>query len=120
MDLETISEYRAQAVAQSAPPRGSDSWVNWVNRAADRLREIAIEEAVEDPTGSSFAILLHDEIANVRLWAAHHFLELFNKRSLQETTAALNIIEVAARGDSAAALGERMWLEEWRRNQDAG
>jgi hypothetical protein len=120
MTPEASSEYRAQAVAQSAPLRGTDAWVNWVNRAADRMRELAIQEAAQDPTGSSFAQLLRDELPNVRLWSAHHFLELFTERSAEETSAALSIIEAAAHGESAAAFGEQLWLKEWRQNHPGG
>jgi HEAT repeat protein len=120
MTRDHLAEYRAQVVAHSAPLRGTDTWVAWVSTAADRLREIAVEEAAHDPAGLSFVALLEDESSNVRTWAAHHLLELFDKRSLPVEQRALNIIEAAARGDSATALGERMWLEEWRRGHQAG
>ncbi len=120
MTPEAISQYRAQAVAQSAPLRATDAWVNWVNRAADRMRELAVQEAAQDPTGSSFAQLLRDEIPNVRLWSAHHFLELFTLRSAENTSFAVAIIESAARGQSAAALGEQLWLTEWRKDHPGG
>ena len=120
MSPDKVSEYRAQVVTHSAPLRGTDSWVNWVNAAADRLREIAIQEAAQDSTGSQFAVLLDDESPAVRVWAAHHILELFGNRSFAVQQQALNVVEEATRGDSAAALGERMWLEEWRREHQAG
>ena len=83
-------------------------------RGCRPTRKIAIDEAAHDPAGLRFVVLLEDESPNVRTWAAHHVLELFDKRSLSLEQQALNIIEAAARGDSLAALGERQWLEEWR------
>jgi len=115
-----LSEYRAQALAHSAPARGTDAWVKWVNSAADRLREIAILEAAGDPTASRFAVLLADDSASVRTWAAHHVLELFHNRSPELEQLALKAIEAAALGDTANALGERMWLEEWRSTHPVG
>jgi hypothetical protein len=84
------------------------------------LRELASEEAQQDRTGSSFGQLLRDDLANVRLWSAHHLLELFADPSPEDAAVALTLIEAAAVGDSAAAFGERMWLDEWRRKHKVG
>ena len=88
------------------------------NRAADRLRSIAKAIAARGPRATEgFSLLLSDPDAPQASWAAHHLLELMNPDESQEERA-LAIITALAEGQTAYALGTRMWLENWRRTRN--
>ena len=65
------------------------------------------------PGADRFSALLDDSQYHVALWAAHHVLEL-GQPDEPTKQRALGIIERASRGTDANALGERIWLQEWR------
>ena len=82
------------------------------NKAADRMRLIATSLSASQAGQVAFEQLLTSPNPVLALWAAHHLLELMSPiESVQE--AALALIASAAKGDSAHALGEAMWLESW-------
>ena len=83
------------------------------NAAADRMRALAAEWGQDPTVQACFETLLWDANGPLAKWAAHHLLELMSP-SPRGKAQALLILEGAARGDSAEAMGERMWLDAWR------
>ena len=84
------------------------------NRRATRMRKIATEIQTHHPTlKNAFCELLFHENLGVRLWVAHHVLEVMNcDKSYRK--AALREIRIKARMDkSANGFGERVWLQNW-------
>ncbi len=84
------------------------------NRKATRMRKIATEIETDHPDlKQEFCELLSHENAGVRLWVAHHVLEVMNcDKSYRK--AALQEIRYAARTDKTAnGFGEKMWLKDW-------
>lgn len=109
---QLITEYLANQELHAAVDFGNKSSVKAGNKAADRMRNIAAElrEATESTT--RFEALLDHPNPMVRKWVAHHLLELMEP-SKSAVERSLSIIEQASLGDSAEALGERMWLASW-------
>lgn len=84
-------------------------------RLADRLREIPrIIEADGGESREEFCQLLFHKKDSVRLWAAHHILEVMNcgpavrKTALKEIKYCIQHDE-----DRLHALGNKLWLENW-------
>ena len=84
------------------------------NRSADRLREIASEinhdRSEEKP---AFSHLLFHERADIRIWAAHHILEVMDYHGETRKYALKENSLVASCDESINGLGNRMWLEQW-------
>lgn len=84
------------------------------NRKATRMRKIATEIETDHPDlKQEFCELLSHENKEIRLWVAHHILEVMNcDQSCRK--AALKEIRHKARTDKTTnGLGERMWLNKW-------
>jgi len=90
------------------------------NNSSDRMRAIVHKVvAMGQDAVNSFAIVLEEEPA--ALWAAHQLVEL---AELDSTTLlrCFKRVELArtqaeAEGQGATAMGEEMWLKEWRANK---
>lgn len=67
------------------------------------------------PALTDFSSLLDADDATAA-WAAHHVLEHFAPNN-DTKRRALAIIEREAAGDGVNAMGNRMWLEEWRKHK---
>lgn len=88
--------------------------VNDYNRKATRMRKIATEIETDHPDlKQEFCKLFSHENDGVRLWVAHHVLEVMDcHKSCRK--AALKEIRHKARTDRTVnGLGEKMWLKEW-------
>lgn len=79
------------------------------NKLADRLRKIATTIETKNPEyKSDFCHLLFHDNSNVRVWCAHHVLEVmsyeneYNRMALAEITA-----------HAKNHLGEKLWLDQW-------
>jgi hypothetical protein len=117
MDVQSIEqligEYRSCADAHNEPGDGSDSWVERVNHAADRMIVIARRVAEGGPEAvSRFGSLLQTDRPHVSLWAAHHLLDFMNPDP-GAREAALALIERTATGEGVLASGEKHWLDNW-------
>ncbi len=88
--------------------------VNEYNRKVTRMRKIAIEIENEYPgLKYAFCQLLSHENMGVRVWAAHHILEIMDFGQSSQKSA-LNVIRHKARNDKTVnGLGEKMWLKNW-------
>lgn len=84
------------------------------NRKVTRMRKIATEIEANHPTlKNDFCELLFHENSGVRLWVAHHVLEVMNCDKFYRK-AALQEIRYKARMDKTAnGFGEKIWLQNW-------
>ena len=84
------------------------------NCKVTRMRKIATEIERNYPElKNEFCKLLSHERAGVRIWVAHHVLEVMNCDKLYRI-AALKEIRHSARMDKTAnGFGEKIWLKEW-------
>ncbi len=112
-----VGEYRSAATAHNEPNDGSTAWITRVNQAAGRMVLIARELAGGGAEAvAALAQLVQSEDQHLSVWAAHHLLD-FGEPNEAARTQALSVIERAAQGDGAQAYGERLWLENWRAEQ---
>ena len=82
------------------------------NKLADKLRVIAKDIEFETPKyKNAFAELLTHENQNVKLWCAHHMLEVMNYDDKDRKNALLVIKDY-----SINSYGEKIWLEDWFTN----
>ena len=110
--MELIEEYISTAIELEMlnTPHIKNADVKLNNKLAKRLRNIAQTLAKESSQPSEFAKLLEHDNANVRIWAAHHMLEVFEHNDVQ-THKALAVIRKSAE----TSVGEKMWLNKWLR-----
>lgn len=84
------------------------------NRKVMRMRSIAgeIEKDYSELKDKFCDLLSHEELG-VRLWVAHHVLEVMNCEQNQRK-AALTIIRYEAKTNKTAnGFGEKIWLKDW-------
>lgn len=92
----------------------SNSKVKKNNKLADKIRKIAIEIEQEHPdTKYAFYQLIFHENPSVRIWVAHHVLEVMNYDNECKSGALKEIAYVAAHGSGVNSLGNKMWLTNW-------
>lgn len=84
------------------------------NRKVTRMRKIAAEIEQNYPNlKNEFCKLLSHESMGIRLWVAHHILEVMNCDKFHRK-AALREIRYNARTDKTAnGFGEKIWLKDW-------
>jgi hypothetical protein len=84
------------------------------NQAAARIRFIAQEIEYEKPElKDKFKELLFIDSITIRIWVAHHILEVMN---YNDETRALALKEIALakrHSEPSYALGNKIWLENW-------
>ena len=83
------------------------------NRYATRMRSIALQIHEKSPELKfEFSKLLTHDNDDVRIWVAHHILEVmqFEDDIRKE---ALNIIYKASKKNSVDGYGNKIWLENW-------
>ena len=93
---------------------GNKKAIQEYNLKVKRMHKIATEIESNQPTlKNDFCKLLSYENPSIRLWVAHHVLEVLNcDKSYRK--AALQVIRYAARTDKTAnGFGEKMWLKDW-------
>ncbi|MBQ2774542.1 MAG: DUF2019 domain-containing protein [Clostridia bacterium] len=83
------------------------------NKKTTKIREIASAiEKEQSELKIAFCQLLSNENPTIRLWVAHHMLEVMNyedcyrKKALQE-------IKQRAKDKTADGYGNKLWLKEW-------
>ena len=88
--------------------------VNAYNRQATRMRKIAIEIEQNFPDlKGEFCKLLCHENRKIRLWVAHHILEVMNYDQISRKTALQEIRYHAMTDKGVNGLGNKMWLKGW-------
>ena len=84
------------------------------NRKVTRMRRIAEEIELRYPElKSEFCKMLSHENAGVRIWVAHHILEVMNCDKSIKKTALREIRYVAKTDKTANGFGEKLWLKDW-------
>lgn len=92
----------------------SNSKVGKSNKLANRIRKIAAEIESKHPDMKyAFYQLLFHEKATVRIWAAHHILEIMNYDNECKREALKEIAYIAEHGSGINRLGNEMWLTSW-------
>ena len=112
--MNLVQEYLMLAIEVISFNEYDKKSVNDYNRKATRMRKIATEIETDHPDlKQEFCELLSHENADVRLWVAHHVLEVMNcDKSYRK--AALREVRYKARTDKTAnGFGERIWLKDW-------
>lgn len=84
------------------------------NRKIDEMRQIALRIESEQPDlKNKFCELLCDDSQKIRLWAAHHVLEVMSCDKQYRKSALKEIRNNAEKDKSASGYAEKMWLKEW-------
>jgi len=84
------------------------------NKLANRIRTIATEINRYYPElKEEFYQLLFHENERVRIWAAHHILEVMEYENVYRKNALKEVRRVAKKDKSVEGLGNEMWLQEW-------
>ncbi|MGZ4810563.1 MAG: hypothetical protein ACXVH7_12085 [Thermoanaerobaculia bacterium] len=114
---QLLDEYRSHAAAHCEPNDGTQSWVSRVNHAADQMLLIARRVADAGPGAvARFSELVDAADPRLSISAAHHVLD-FMQPSANVRDAALAVIEREAQRQTPEAPGERLWLDNWRAEQ---
>ena len=84
------------------------------NRKATRMRNIATEIEQKYPEfKNEFCELLAHENKKIRLWVAHHILEVMNCDKIHRKAALCEIRYNARTDKTANGFGEKLWLKDW-------
>ena len=112
--MDLIIEYIASVTTIDETDYANKKSVKQHNKLADRLRVIAFEiEHTHPEMKQRFYDLLSHEKATVRLWVAHHILEVMNYDNVCREKALKEISYVSENNDGVDGIGNRMWLEHW-------
>ena len=112
--MDFIFEYVTSVLKMEATDYGEKKSVRRHNRLANRIRAIAYEiDRMDSTTKMEFYELLSHENESVRLWVAHHILEVMNYDNMCRGKALKIISCVADKNDRINSLGNKMWLEKW-------
>lgn len=88
--------------------------VNDYNLKATRMRKIATEiETNHSDLKQEFCQLLSHENDGIRLWVAHHVLEVMNCDKSYRKAALREIRYKASADKTANGFGEKVWLKDW-------
>ena len=88
--------------------------VNDYNLKATRMRKIATEiETNHSDLKQEFCQLLSHENDGIRLWVAHHVLEVMNCDKSYRKAALREIRYKASADKTANGFGENVWLKDW-------
>lgn len=114
---DLMNEYLSKSETAATVDYSDKKSVRKFNASSDRMRAI-VDEAVNLGQDAiiAFASLLDREPA--ALWAAHHLVEKADLDSAMLSRCFARVeqakIDAEAKGDLASAMGEEMWLKEWR------
>lgn len=114
--MDQIAEYIALALEleQINQMRFTKSSLKRNNKLADRLRSIASQiESRKPEIKPEFCRLLFHDNANVRIWCAHHMLEVMRYGNDDRKQALEEIIRFSENKENRNSIGNRMWLEQW-------
>ena len=112
--MDLIFEYVTSVIKMDETDYADQKSVRQHNRLADRVRSIAGEiDHMNSTIKMEFYELLSHENESVRLWAAHHILEVMNYDNTCRGKALKIIACVADKNDGTHGLGNKMWLKKW-------
>jgi hypothetical protein len=114
---DLIEEYTTTAENAASVDYSDNKSVRRYNTFSERMRSIVCNiVAMGKDAVCRFTVVLEKEPAAG--WAAHHLVELADldaeilSRCFKRVELAMTY--AAAKGDMANAMGEEMWLKEWR------
>ena len=114
--MNLIQEYIELTKTCASTDYGDKKSVKLHNKAVEKMYEIAEKIGYEQTTETidDFAKLLEINEYKINVWAAVHILERIPAdKSIEEK--ALKIIKQQADGDSAEAMGFKIWLDNYKR-----
>ncbi len=114
--MNLIQEYIELTNNCASTDYGDKKSVKLHNKSVDKMYEIAEKIGYEQTTETidDFAKLLEINENKTNVWAAVHILERIPADKLIEEKA-LKIIKQQADGDSAEAMGFKIWLDNYKR-----
>ncbi|MBQ2819295.1 MAG: DUF2019 domain-containing protein [Clostridia bacterium] len=117
--MDLVQEYIALVIDIVAPKEFTETayFIDFSkehNRKVTRMRNIAtiIDRKYPD-LKNEFCKLLSHENSGVRLWVAHHILEVMNCDKSYRKSALREIRHKARTDKTANGFGERVWLKDW-------
>lgn len=115
--MTLIEEYLHQMEILCVDKYSCENCVREHNKAADRCRKIATQIEQEHPElKSEFENLLQSDDRQLRLWVAHHMLEVMEYPSEARRRALKEIRREIRQDSSIQSMGNKMWLKEWYAN----
>jgi len=117
--MSLVQEYLSLVIDIVSPKESSEKlyfadFTKEHNRKVTRMRRIAEEIELRYPElKSEFCKMLSHENAGVRIWVAHHILEVMNCDKSIKKTALREIRYVAETDKTANGFGEKLWLKDW-------
>ncbi len=114
--MNLIQEYLELTKACASTDYADKKSVRLHNKSVDRMYEIAEKFGYEQTTETidDFAKLLEINENKTNVWAAVHILERIPAdKKIEEK--ALKIIKNQAEGDSAEAMGFKIWLDNYQK-----
>jgi hypothetical protein len=118
MKKGVIEEYKELTATCSRTDSSNKASVRQHNKAVTRMYKI-VDEISKSQTQellNQFIELLNIADNKTNIWAAIHMLERLNIDNETEAKA-LSIIKAESEGDSADALGYKIWLNTWAENK---
>lgn len=92
----------------------NDDLVLVFNQTAARIRFIAQEIEFERPElKEQFKQLLFVDSITIRIWVAHHILEVMTYDDVTRAMALKEICLAKRESEPSYALGNKIWLEKW-------
>ncbi|MBR6578824.1 MAG: DUF2019 domain-containing protein [Clostridia bacterium] len=112
--MDLIFEYVTLVIKMDETDYADKKSIRQHNRLADRIRAMACEiDHMNPKIKRSFYELLSHENETVRIWVAHHILEVMNYDNMCRGKALKIISCVADKNDRINSFGNKMWLEKW-------
>ena len=112
--MDLIFEYVTSVIEMDKTDYADKKSVRQHNRLATKIRAIACKiDSMDSTTKMEFYELLSHENESVRLWVAHHILEVMNYDNMCRGKALKIISCVADKNDGINGLRNKMWLEQW-------
>lgn len=112
-----LREFESASAAHDQPFDGSGDWRERVNDASTRMIVVSREIASRGPDAvRRFAHLVESGDVHLRVRAANHMLDFMDPEpDLRES--AMLLVRRTAEGDSADSAAEKLWLENWKAEQ---
>jgi len=114
--MNLIQEYLELTKVCASTDYADKKSVRLHNKSVDRMYEIAEKIGYEQTTETidDFTKLLEINENKTNVWAAVHIMERIPvDKKIEER--ALNIIKYQADGDSAEAMGFKIWLDDYKK-----
>ena len=112
-----IAQYKQSAETHSQIDYANKNSVKRGNKAAEKMREIALLAKYDETLADELISLLYLHHP-ASLWAAHHTLELL-PHSEEIECRALEVIQREIGSSGLNSYGEKIWLDEYKKSKKA-